>query len=154
LSLLLFVGFKEPSIVQQGGIVPICHGQDVILLGQSGIGKKVCFLCGILQRIDYGLLECQALILVQSPQLAQHIENAVRHIGRYLGVKVCSCVGGKLSFAQEAQRIIIGGVHVVVDTPGPILDMFHKSLLRPNHIKIFVLGQAGLLTSYSKRVNF
>ncbi|MCH79305.1 eukaryotic initiation factor 4A-8-like, partial [Trifolium medium] len=54
-------GFGKPSSIQQRGIVPFCKGLDVILYAPSGTGKSATFCIGILQKLDYGLVQCQAL---------------------------------------------------------------------------------------------
>ncbi|KAI4979921.1 hypothetical protein ZWY2020_016674 [Hordeum vulgare] len=87
-------GFEKPSAIQQRGIVPFCKGLDVIQQAQSGTGKTATFCSGILQQLDYGLVECQALVLAPTRELAQQIEKVMRALGDYLGVKVHACVGG------------------------------------------------------------
>ncbi|KAL0463811.1 UNVERIFIED_CONTAM: Eukaryotic initiation factor 4A-8 [Sesamum latifolium] len=87
-------GFEKPSAIQQRGIVPFCKGLDVIQQAQSGTGKTATFCSGILQQLDYGLTQCQALVLAPTRELAQQIEKVMRALGDYLGVKVHACVGG------------------------------------------------------------
>ncbi|KAL0441388.1 UNVERIFIED_CONTAM: Eukaryotic initiation factor 4A-8 [Sesamum radiatum] len=68
-------GFEKPSAIQQRGIVPFCKGLDVIQQAQSGTGKTATFCSGILQQLDYGLTQCQALVLAPTRELAQQIEK-------------------------------------------------------------------------------
>ncbi|OEL18656.1 Eukaryotic initiation factor 4A-3 [Dichanthelium oligosanthes] len=138
-------GFEKPSAIQQRGIVPFCKGLDVIQQAQSGTGKTATFCSGILQQLDYGLVECQALVLAPTRELAQQIEKVMRALGDYLGVKVHACVGG--TSVREDQRILASGVHVVVGTPGRVFDMLRRQALRPNHIKMFVLDEADEMLS-------
>ncbi|GMQ06078.1 hypothetical protein CsSME_00050804 [Camellia sinensis var. sinensis] len=130
-------GFEKPSAIQQRGIVPFIKGLDVILQAQSGSGKTATFCSGILQQLDYGLVECQALVLAPTPELAQQIEKVMRALGDYLGVKVHACVDG--TSVREDQRILLSGVHVVVGTPGRVFDMLRRQSLRPDYLKMFVL---------------
>ena len=139
------VGFEKPSAIQQRGIVPFCKGLDVIQQAQSGTGKTATFCSGILQQLDYGLVECQALVLAPTRELAQQIEKVMRALGDYLGVKVHACVGG--TSVREDQRILASGVHVVVGTPGRVFDMLRRQSLRPDHIKMFVLDEADEMLS-------
>ncbi|KAF3446067.1 hypothetical protein FNV43_RR11246 [Rhamnella rubrinervis] len=118
------------------GIVPFCKGLDVIQQAQSGTGKTATFCSGILQQLDYGLLECQALVLAPTRELAQQIEKVMRALGDYLGVKVHACVGG--TSVREDQRILSSGVHVVVGT---------LVSLSPDHIRMFVLDEADEMLS-------
>ncbi|KAJ0965576.1 hypothetical protein J5N97_026714 [Dioscorea zingiberensis] len=138
-------GFEKPSAIQQRGIVPFCKGLDVIQQAQSGTGKTATFCSGILQQLDYGLVECQALVLAPTRELAQQIEKVMRALGDYLGVKVHACVGG--TSVREDQRILSSGVHVVVGTPGRVFDMLRRQALRPDHIKMFVLDEADEMLS-------
>ncbi|OEL30211.1 Eukaryotic initiation factor 4A [Dichanthelium oligosanthes] len=138
-------GFEKPSAIQQRGIVPFCKGLDVIQQAQSGTGKTATFCSGILQQLDYGLVECQALVLAPTRELAQQIEKVMRALGDYLGVKVHACVGG--TSVREDQRILGSGVHVVVGTPGRVFDMLRRQSLRPDNIKMFVLDEADEMLS-------
>lgn len=145
MSFQTLIGFEKPSAIQQRGIVPFCKGLDVIQQAQSGTGKTATFCSGILQQLDYGLLECQALVLAPTRELAQQIEKVMRALGDYLGVKVHACVGG--TSVREDQRILSSGVHVVVGTPGRVFDMLRRQSLRPDHIKMFVLDEADEMLS-------
>ncbi|KAM1507061.1 hypothetical protein ACFX10_016562 [Malus domestica] len=113
-------GFENPSAIQQGGIVPFCKGLD----------------------LDYGLLDCQALVLAPTRELAQQIEKVMRALGDHLGVKVHACVGGTSVCGD--QRILS---HVVVGTPGRVFDMLRRQSLRPNYIKMFVLDESDEMLS-------
>ncbi|KAF3961599.1 hypothetical protein CMV_013794 [Castanea mollissima] len=138
-------GFEKPSAIQQRGIVPFCKGLDVIQQAQSGTGKTATFCSGILQQLDYELVQCQALVLAPTRELAQQIEKVMRALGDYLNVKVHACVGG--TSVREDQRILQAGVHVVVGTPGRVFDMLRRQSLRPDYIKMFVLDEADEMLS-------
>ncbi|KAJ8560115.1 hypothetical protein K7X08_004173 [Anisodus acutangulus] len=138
-------GFEKPSAIQQRGIVPFCKGLDVIQQAQSGTGKTATFCSGILQQLDYGLVQCQALVLAPTRELAQQIEKVMRALGDYLGVKVHACVGG--TSVREDQRILAAGVHVVVGTPGRVFDMLRRQSLRPDCLRMFVLDEADEMLS-------
>ncbi|GMG99120.1 hypothetical protein Nepgr_000960 [Nepenthes gracilis] len=138
-------GFEKPSAIQQRGIVPFCKGLDVIQQAQSGTGKTATFCSGILQQLDYDLVECQALVLAPTRELAQQIEKVMRALGDYLNVKVHTCVGG--TSIREDQRILTAGVHVIVGTPGRVYDMLRRQSLHPNHIRMFVLDEADEMLS-------
>ncbi len=142
---LVWSGFEKPSAIQQRGIVPFTQGLDVIQQAQSGTGKTATFCSGILQQLDYSLLECQALVLAPTRELAQQIEKVMRALGDYLQVKVHACVGG--TSVREDQRILQSGVHVVVGTPGRVYDMLRRNALRADAIKCFVLDEADEMLS-------
>lgn len=68
-------GFEKPSAIQQRGIKPILEGFDTIGQAQSGTGKTATFAIAALQKINYDQLECQALILAPTRELAQQIQR-------------------------------------------------------------------------------
>ncbi|KAH0938408.1 hypothetical protein HID58_005869 [Brassica napus] len=138
-------GFEKPSAIQQRGIIPFCKGLDVIQQAQSGTGKTATFCSGVLQQLDYTLVQCQALVLAPTRELAQQIEKVMRALGDYLGVKVHACVGG--TSVREDQRILQSGVHVVVGTPGRVFDMLRRQSLRADAMKMFVLDEADEMLS-------
>nr|GFA20245.1 eukaryotic initiation factor 4A-8 [Tanacetum cinerariifolium] len=84
-------GFEKPSAIQQRGILPFIKGLDVIEQAQSGTGKTATFCTGILQLLDYNLVQCQAIVLAPTRELAQQIEKVMRALGDYLGVRVHAC---------------------------------------------------------------
>ncbi|KVI12213.1 DNA/RNA helicase, DEAD/DEAH box type, N-terminal, partial [Cynara cardunculus var. scolymus] len=145
-------GFEKPSAIQQRGIVPFTKGLDVIQQAQSGTGKTATFCSGILQQLDYNTVECQALVLAPTRELAQQIEKVMRALGDYLGVKVHACVGG--TSVREDQRILSAGVHVVVGTPGRVFDMLRRQSLRPDFIQMFVLDEADEMLSRGSMIYF
>lgn len=138
-------GFEKPSAIQQRGIVPFIKGLDVIQQAQSGTGKTATFCSGILQQLDSNLVECQALVLAPTRELANQIEKVMRALGDYLNVKIHACVGG--TSVRSDQKILSAGVHVVVGTPGRVSDMLRRKSLKPNYIKMFVLDEADEMLS-------
>ena len=104
-------GFEKPSAIQQRAIVPcikvvvmIClilvliltmyQGLDVIAQAQSGTGKTATFSISILQKIDTGLRETQALLLAPTRELAQQIQKVAMSLGDYMGAQCHACIGG------------------------------------------------------------
>lgn len=138
-------GFEKPSAIQQKGIVPFTKQHDVIQQAQSGTGKTATFCAGILNNLDYNLMECQALVLAPTRELAQQIEKVMRALGDYLGVKCHACVGG--TSVREDARILSAGVHVVVGTPGRVYDMLRRRYLRADSIRMFTLDEADEMLS-------
>ena len=86
--------------------MPFGKGLDVIQQAQSGTGKTATFCAGILQRLDYGELDCQALVLAPTRELAQQIEKVMRALGDYLEVReagFCVCAALHLWRAQSSR---------------------------------------------------
>eukprot|EP00747_Dinoflagellata_sp_TGD_P086450 gnl/TRDRNA2_/TRDRNA2_163291_c0_seq1.p1 gnl/TRDRNA2_/TRDRNA2_163291_c0~~gnl/TRDRNA2_/TRDRNA2_163291_c0_seq1.p1 ORF type:complete len:413 (-),score=-10.70 gnl/TRDRNA2_/TRDRNA2_163291_c0_seq1:158-1396(-) len=138
-------GFEKPSAIQQKGIIPFVRGLDVIEQAQSGTGKTATFCISVLQRIDFANLECQALLLAPTIELAKQIESVLRRLGDYLNVKCHACVGGtSVNIDKKALR---SGLHAVVGTPGRIHDLLRQRALVPRHVSIFVIDEADEMLS-------
>jgi len=138
-------GFEKPSAIQQRAIVPCIKGLDVIAQAQSGTGKTATFSISILQKIDTGLRETQALLLAPTRELAQQIQKVVMSLGDYMGAQCHACIGG--TSVREDMRKLDAGQHIVVGTPGRVYDMISRKVLRPTDIKQFVLDEADEMLS-------
>merc|ERR1712080_793136 len=109
------------------------------------ITQAVIFSIAILEKIDTGLRECQALILAPTRELAQQIQKVVMSLGDYMGAQCHACIGG--TSVREDMRKLDVGQHIVVGTPGRVFDMISRKVLRPNDIKQFVLDEADEMLS-------
>jgi len=138
-------GFERPSAIQQRAIIPMVKGRDQIAQAQSGTGKTATFSIGILQQLDYQLMQCQALILAPTRELAQQIQKVVLALGDYLGARCHACIGG--TRVRDDITKLQNGVHVVVGTPGRVYDMLCRRVLDPKYIKVFVLDEADEMLS-------
>jgi len=138
-------GFEKPSAIQQKAIVPTISGRDVIAQAQSGTGKTATFSISVLQQLDYSLEACQALILAPTRELASQIQKVVDALGDYLGVRAYACIGG--TKVRDDMAILQDGVHVVVGTPGRVLDLLSRGALSAKHIKVFILDEADEMLS-------
>ncbi|KAG4306259.1 hypothetical protein PORY_000247 [Pneumocystis oryctolagi] len=118
---------------------------DVIAQAQSGTGKTATFSISVLQKIDIGLRQCQALILAPTRELAQQIQKVVIAIGDFMHVECHACIGG--TNIRDDMQILQSGVHVVVGTPGRVHDMIQRRALRTDAIKIFVMDEADEMLS-------
>ncbi|KTW26924.1 ATP-dependent RNA helicase eIF4A [Pneumocystis jirovecii RU7] len=122
-----------------------CSYRDVIAQAQSGTGKTATFSISVLQKIDIGLRQCQALILAPTRELAQQIQKVVIAIGDFMHVECHACIGG--TNIRDDMQILQSGVHVVVGTPGRVHDMIQRRALRTDAIKIFVMDEADEMLS-------
>ena len=134
--MFLLVGFEKPSAIQQRGIVPFCKGLDVIQQAQSGTGKTATFCSGILQQLDYGLVQCQALVLAPTRELAQQIEKVMRALGDYLGVKVHACVGGTSVREDQKPSYLIC---IIKKDSNKDLNLYPKSVTTNNLTSIVLV---------------
>jgi translation initiation factor 4A len=138
-------GFEKPSAIQQKGIKPIILGRDTIAQAQSGTGKTATFTVGMLELIDTSVLQCQALILAPTRELAQQIHRVILQIGQYQKINCHACIGGTV--VREDIRILEKGVHAVVGTPGRVFDMISRNHLSTQQLKIFILDEADEMLS-------
>merc|ERR1712180_513324 len=121
-------GFEKPSAIQQRAIMPAIKGYDLIAQAQSGTGKTATFSIAILQQVDFdpNKIQCQALVLAPTRELAQQIQKVVLALGDYQKVKCHACIGG--TAVRTDIQTLQTGVHVVVGTPGRVFDM--KQLMK------------------------
>jgi len=133
-------GYERPSAIQQKAILPFIKGKDVIAQAQSGTGKTATFSIGVLQQINVKNRNCQALILAPTRELATQTTNVVSALGDFLDIKAYACIGG--TRITEDLRILSNGVHIVVGTPGRVLDLLNRGMLKPEHIKMLILDEA------------
>jgi translation initiation factor 4A len=133
-------GFEKPSAIQSVAIMPIVAGRDIIGQAQSGTGKTGTFGIGALSRIDPTKKAVQALIMAHTHELADQIATVVRALGQYMKVQVTLAVGGIPR--HQNVREIRAGAHVVVGTPGRIMDLAAAGDLRFTDFRCFILDEA------------
>lgn len=138
-------GFEKPSYIQQRAIVPLSEGHDIIAQAQSGTGKTATFTIGTLQRVDTEYDYCQALILAPTRDLALQINNVVSHIGEYMNLKSHACIGG--TSVKDSVDEIRKGVHIIVGTPGRVMDMIKRRVIVCDYIKTCVMDEADEMLS-------
>jgi translation initiation factor 4A len=103
-------------------------------------------------------VECQALVLVPTRELAEENARVLHALGEYLGVKAHGCIGG--TSVVNDRRIVENGVHVVLGTPGHIFDLLQSSrsrrqFLRTEFIKMLVLDDTDkLLSAFKEQVRY
>eukprot|EP00038_Savillea_parva_P005629 m.159351 g.159351 ORF g.159351 m.159351 type:complete len:425 (-) comp11780_c0_seq1:186-1460(-) len=138
-------GFEKPSAIQQRAIIPCVKGHDVIAQAQSGTGKTATFSISVLQKIDIGMRQCQALLLAPTRELAQQIQKVVVALGDYMKIECMACIGG--TRVADDMRRLEAGVHCIVGTPGRVFDMINRRALHVNEIRQFVLDEADEMLS-------
>jgi translation initiation factor 4A len=140
------MGWEKPSAVQQRAILPLLSGHDVLAQAHPMSGKTSAFAIGILQRIDFDLLACQALVLAPTIELALQIQRVICSLGGGIFKLVChACVGG--TKVRDDVARLKEGVHIVVGTPGRVADMLARKVWDVSHVKLFVLDEADELLS-------
>ena len=141
LKALKDVGYETPSAIQAATIPPLLAGRDVVGLAQTGTGKTAAFALPILSRLDISQKTPQALVLAPTRELALQVCEAFEKYASHLkGVHVLPIYGGQgYGIQLSALR---RGVHIVVGTPGRIMDHLAKGTLDLSELKYLVLDEA------------
>lgn len=138
-------GYEQPSVIQQKAILPLIDGNDLIAQAQSGTGKTATFTIGTLQRIEESEQSTQALILAHTRELALQILNVVKSISKYMELTTSLCVGGTL--IRDNIDELLKNPHIVIGTPGRVLDMINKKALNTRTLKLLVIDEADEMLS-------
>jgi ATP-dependent RNA helicase DeaD len=135
------VGYESPSPIQAATIPRMLEGVDVVGQAQTGTGKTAAFALPILSRIDVQQRSPQALVLVPTRELAIQVAEAFQRYAAHLaGFHVVPIYGGQ-SYTPQLHSLR-RGVHVVVGTPGRVMDHIKRDTLQLATLKHFVLDEA------------
>lgn len=136
-----------PSLmpVQSKAIPYILNANDLIVQSKTGSGKTAAFLLPILQVIETSVAVPQTLILVPTRELAKQVEDECGKLGKYLPVKSLALYGGtKLKPQLDSLET---GVHLVVGTPGRVMDHLERGTLNLSNLRDLVLDEADEMLS-------
>jgi ATP-dependent RNA helicase DeaD len=141
LKALKDVGYETPSAIQAATIPLLLAGRDVVGLAQTGTGKTAAFALPILSRLDLAQKTPQALVLSPTRELALQVCEAFESYASHMrGVHVLPVYGGQGYGVQLSA--LRRGVHIVVGTPGRIMDHLAKGTLDLSQLKYLVLDEA------------
>jgi translation initiation factor 4A len=138
-------GFEKPSIIQQKAILPVLHGHDIIAQAQSGTGKTATFSIGLLNRIDGTRQQTQGLVLAHTRELALQIFNVMSGLSQFLNVNYNLSVGGTM--IKDNIDELLQNPHVVIGTPGRVLDMINKKALNTRTLRVLIIDEADEMLS-------
>ncbi len=134
------MGIDTPTPIQAQTIPALLDGNDVIGQARTGSGKTLAFGIPAIEGIDTRQRVIQVLILTPTRELAVQVGGVLEEVGRAKGVSVGLIFGGR---AMGPQRDMLRkGVHVVVGTPGRVLDLLSQGALRLDKIRFLVLDEA------------
>ncbi|MET3557121.1 ATP-dependent RNA helicase DeaD [Streptococcus rupicaprae] len=133
-------GFTEPSPIQEQTIPLALEGKDVIGQAQTGTGKTAAFGLPTLSKIVVDNPKVQALIIAPTRELAVQSQEELFRFGRGKGVKVRSVYGG--SSIEKQIKALKSGAHVVVGTPGRLLDLIKRKALKLDGVETLILDEA------------
>jgi superfamily II DNA/RNA helicase len=132
-------GIVHPFPIQELTLPLALGGNDLIGQARTGTGKTLAFGLPLLQQLDPGRATTQALVVVPTRELCVQVHSDLA-IGEALGLRTISVYGGT---PYEAQiEALTSGVHVVVGTPGRLIDHLNRGNLDLSHVKVLVLDEA------------
>ncbi len=134
------LGYQEPTPIQAATIDLLLRGRDVIGQAQTGTGKTAAYGIPVLQMVDPAVRRTQALVLAPTRELAIQVSKVLAALGRHRGVGVVPVYGGQ---SYEVQfRAFRAGAHVIVGTPGRLIDHIKRGTIDLANVSIAVLDEA------------
>lgn len=139
------LGYTQPTPIQEGIIPLMLAGSDVTGQAQTGTGKTAAFAIPILQQIDPAEKLPQALVVAPTRELALQVAEMTQALGQFLEVSVLAIYGGT-AYSQQLAGLR-KGAHVVVGTPGRLLDLAKRGRLDLSAVRFVVLDEADEMLS-------
>ena len=134
------LGYEKPTDIQDKVIKEFLLNKDLVVRAQTGSGKTASYVVPICEKIKWEENNPQALILTPTRELAVQVAEDVKNIGRFKRIKSVP-VYGKESFKEQTNKIK-GKTHVIVGTPGRVLDHIDRKTLITEDIKYLVIDEA------------
>ncbi|KAM5440931.1 DExD/H-box ATP-dependent RNA helicase dhh1 [Microsporum ferrugineum] len=138
-------GFEKPSPIQEETIPVALTGRDILARAKNGTGKTAAFVIPTLERTNPKIAKTQALILVPTRELALQTSQVCKTLGKHLGINVMVTTGG--TGLQDDIIRLNDTVHIIVGTPGRILDLASKGVADLSECTTFVMDEADKLLS-------
>ena len=140
------LGWELPTRVQLSAFEPAVRGVDFVVQARTGTGKTGAFALPLVDRlVDSDDETLQALILSPTRELAQQSASVIEELSAGTGLKVLSVAGGSSIVAQE--KALAHGIQIVSGTPGRVLDLIKRGILKTEHIDVAVLDEADEMLS-------
>ena len=132
------LNFKVPTPIQQKAIPAGVAGEDIIGIAQTGTGKTLAFAIPVMQRIS--ATKGRGLIVLPTRELAIQVEEVFNKLGGPMGLKTAVLIGGASMDRQKQQ--LRNNPHVIVVTPGRLIDHLEQRSVNLSDVKILVLDEA------------
>jgi len=141
LKAIEYLGYESPSPIQAKAIPHILEGKDIVGLSETGSGKTAAFALPALQMVDVHEPVAQVLILSPTRELCVQVCEEVHRLGgKMQGLRAVPVYGGAPIDRQIMQ--LKKGAHIIVGTPGRLLDHLRRKTLKPATIKLAILDEA------------
>jgi len=135
------LGYAGMTPIQAQSLPHILAGRDIIAQGQTGSGKTAAFGLGLLQKLEVKRFRIQSLVLCPTRELADQVAKEIRRLGRAIhNIKVLTICGG-MPFGPQVGSLE-HGAHIIVGTPGRILDHLGRGTLKLKDVNMLVLDEA------------
>ena len=138
-------GWEKPSPVQEQSIPIALTGRDVLGRAKNGTGKTGAYTIPIIERIDPSKNAVQAIILVPTRELALQTSAICMELSKHINLRVMVTTGGT-SLREDISRLQ-EVVHIIIATPGRLLDLVNKNLAKIDACRVIVLDEADKLLS-------
>lgn len=133
-------GIIEPTPVQVESIPVLLKGKDIICQAQTGTGKTLSFMLPIFEKIDTSKPDVQALIITPTRELAIQITAEAKKLSEGKDVSILAAYGGQ--DVEKQVRKLKHGIHLVIGTPGRLLDHLRRQTISFSHLSMLVLDEA------------
>ncbi len=135
------LGYTEMTPIQAASLPLILAGRDVIAKAKTGSGKTAAFGIGLLHGLDIGRFQVQSLVLCPTRELADQVAREIRKLARsHHNIKVLTLCGG-VSIGPQLSSLE-HGAHIIVGTPGRLMDHLRKGSLQLDQVRQLVLDEA------------
>lgn len=133
-------GITEPTPIQEKSIPDIVKGRDVIAQAQTGTGKTLAFLLPMMDKIDSNKEFLQGLIITPTRELAIQITQVAKMLAPARNIQILAAYGGQ-DVEQQVHKLK-KGIHLVIATPGRLLDHIRRENIEVGRIRVIVLDEA------------
>ena len=141
-----------PTPVQRRVIPEMLKNSDLIVQSETGTGKTLAFLLPLYKKIDVSLREMQAIVLVPTHELAIQVQRVIEHLSQNSDVKVTSApIIGNVNIDRQIVKLK-EKPHVIVGSPGRILELIQKKKISAHTIRTIILDEADRLFNDMKNV--
>ena len=141
LKVLFELGLEMPTPIQAQAIPPALAGQDIIGIAQTGTGKTFAFGIPMLERL--ATLKGRGFIVVPTRELASQVSESIKKIGSPFGLRTAVLIGGEI--IQKQFFLLRKNPHIIIATPGRLIDHLKRRTLSLKDVKMIVLDEADMM---------
>lgn len=142
-------GWEKPSPIQEASIPVALTGRDIIARAKNGTGKTGAYCIPLIEQVQAAKIRIQALVMVPTRELALQTSAICNELAKHVGLKVMVSTGGTI-LREDIMRLY-EGVHIIIATPGRVLDLAGKGIAKLDNCKLLVLDEADKLLSQDFR---